>query len=325
MADNKNKPTFDKIAIVGTGNVGATIAYTLLCDGLIPEIVLVDANQNKAEGEAMDLNHGISFVKPANIYSGGYELTQNCDIVVITAGASQRPGETRLELLNRNAAIFKSIVDSILQYNQHAILLVVTNPVDILTYVTYKLSGFPKERVIGSGTVLDTGRLRYKIGTYTNLDTRNVHSYIIGEHGDSELACWSLANIAGVPFENFCRQCGLCTNGERCKQELFEEVKSAAYHIIEKKGATYYAVALAVRRIIEAIVRNEHSILTVSSYLSGQPGEQDLEDVCLSLPTVLGRSGIEQIVKLPLSPEEYEKLHQSADILKDSLRNLSLG
>ena len=317
MKQEEAKPTFDKIAIIGTGNVGATKAYTLMLDGMIPEIVLIDANQKKAEGEAMDLNHGMAFVKPAVIRAtADYAAVSGCDIVIITAGASQKPDETRLQLLSRNISIFSSIINSVLSYNQTCIFLVVTNPVDILTYATYRLSGFPKERVIGSGTVLDTGRLRYVIGSHLSVDTRNVHSYIIGEHGDSELACWSLANIAGVPFDHFCRQCALCSDHKKCKTDFFEQVKNAAYHIIDRKGATYYAVALSVRRIVEAIVRNERAILTVSSYLSGGPGEQNLKEICLSLPAVVGRGGIEQIVDLPLSREEYQKLGQSAEILK---------
>ena len=317
-------PTFDKIAIIGTGNVGATIAYTLMSESIVQEIVLVDANTEKAEGEAMDLNHGISFVKPSIIISGGYNLVEGCDIIIITAGASQKPGETRLQLMERNTAIFKQIIDSIKQYNNDCILLVVTNPVDALTYVAYKLSGFPKERVIGSGTVLDTGRLRYMIGNHTGIDTRNVHSYIIGEHGDSELACWSSANIAGIPFNEYCKKCHVSKLEHRrdcneCKEEIFNDVKNAAYHIIEKKGATYYAVALAVRRIVEAITRNEHSILTVSSYLTDQEGEQGLSDVCVSLPVIIGRKGIEGNIDLALTDEEREQLRHSADVVREAI------
>lgn len=315
----KNK-SINKIAIVGTGFVGSTTAYTLMLSGLISEIVLIDINKKKAEGEAMDMNHGMPFVKPVKIYSGDYADCEDADIVVITSGANQKPGETRMDLVNKNTEIFKDVISSIVKYNTECILLVVTNPVDILTYVTYKLSGFPKNRVIGSGTVLDSARFKYMIGEHMGIDPRNVHAYIIGEHGDTEVPTWSLTSIAGIPMESYCRECDCC-NSEDYKEDTFTNVKNAAYEIIDKKGATYYAVALAVRRIVEAIVRNENSILTVSSLLEGEYG---LNDICLSIPSQVNSSGIERIINVPLNIEETRLLNKSADALIQVISGLNI-
>ncbi len=315
----KNK-SISKIAIVGTGFVGSTTAYTLMLSGLISEIVLIDINARKAEGEAMDMMHGMPFVRPVKIYSGDYPDCKDADIVVITGGANQKPGETRIDLVNKNTAIFKNIIGNIVKYNTECILLVVTNPVDILTYVTYKLSGFPKNRVIGSGTVLDSARFKYMIGEHMGIDARNVHAYIIGEHGDTEVPTWSLASIAGVSMDDYCKECNSC-NSDNFKYETFENVKNAAYEIIDRKGATYYAVALAVRRIVEAIVRNENSILTVSSLLEGEYG---LNDICLSIPSQLNLNGIERIINIPLSEEETRLLNKSAESLKQVISSLPL-
>jgi len=315
----KNK-SINKIAIVGTGFVGSTTAYTLMLSGLVSEIVLIDLNARKAEGEAMDMNHGMPFVRPVKIYSGDYPNCKDADIVVITGGANQKPGETRMDLVNKNTAIFKDVIGSIVKYNTECILLVVTNPVDILTYVTYKLSGFPKNRVIGSGTVLDSARFKYMIGEHMGIDPRNVHAYIIGEHGDTEVPTWSLASIAGVSMDDYCKECNGCNN-DNFKNETFENVKNAAYEIIDRKGATYYAVALAVKRIVEAIVRNENSIMTVSSLLEGEYG---LNDICLSIPSQINSNGIERIIKVPLSEEETRLLGKSADSLKKVISGLNL-
>jgi len=315
----KNK-SINKIAIVGTGFVGSTTAYTLMLSGLVSEIVLIDINARKAEGEAMDMNHGMPFVRPVKIYSGDYQDCKNSDIVVITGGANQKPGETRIDLVNKNTEIFKDVIGNIVKYNTECILLVVTNPVDILTYVTYKLSGFPKNRVIGSGTVLDSARFKYMIGEHMGIDPRNVHAYIIGEHGDTEVPTWSLASIAGVSMDDYCKECNSC-DSENFKRETFEDVKNAAYEIIDRKGATYYAVALAVRRIVEAIVRNENSIMTVSSLLEGEYG---LEDICLSIPSQVNSNGIERIINVPLSKEENRLLGKSANSLKQVISGLNL-
>lgn len=309
-----------KVAIVGTGFVGSTTAYTLMLSGIVSEMVLIDLNEEKAEGEVMDLNHGMSFVRPVKIYRGDYKDCAGSDIVIITAGANQKPGETRIDLVHKNTAVFKDIVSKIIKYNTDCILLVVTNPVDILTYVTYKISGFPKEKVIGSGTVLDTARLKYLIGEHTGIDARNVHGFIIGEHGDTEVATWSVTNVAGVPIEKFCEDCKGCEKGE-CLNEIFGKVRNAAYEIIKRKGATYYAVAAAVGRIVDAILRNENSILTVSSLLEGQYG---LNDVCLSLPTVVNRKGIEKVLDLPINETERELLMKSGNSLKEIIKTLNL-
>ncbi|TYQ15506.1 UNVERIFIED_CONTAM: L-lactate dehydrogenase [Acetivibrio alkalicellulosi] len=309
-----------KVTVIGAGFVGSTTAYTLMISGLVSEIVLIDINTEKAEGEVMDMNHGMPFVRPVKIYSGSYSDCAGSDIIIITAGANQKKGETRIDLVKRNTEIFRGIVGEVIKYSTDSILLVVTNPVDILTYVTYKLSGFPKNKVIGSGTVLDSARFRYLIGDHVGVDTRNVHAYILGEHGDTEVATWSLTNIAGIPMEMFCNECGKCKSGST-KEEIYENVKNAAYQIINKKGATYYAVALAVRRIVEAIVRNEDSILTVSSLLEGQYG---LSDVCLSVPTLVNKDGIDKVLTVPLNSEEKNKLLASGNSLKEIINSIDL-
>jgi len=316
MAEN----TFKKVTVVGAGFVGSTTAYTLMISGLISELVLIDINEQKAEGEVMDLNHGMPFVLPVKIFRGDYKDCAGSDIVIISAGANQKPEETRIDLVHKNAAIFKSIVSEIVKYNNECILLVVTNPVDILTYVTYKISGFPKNKVIGSGTVLDTARFRFLLGRHVGIDTRNIHGYIIGEHGDTEVAAWSLTNIAGMTVEEYCEKCHKCDEG-LTRKNIYHEVKNAAYEIIKRKGATYYAVALAVRRIVEAITRDENSILTVSSLLEGQYG---ISDVCLSVPTIVNRNGVERILDIPINDSERQLLLKSANSLKEIIKDLNI-
>lgn len=311
------KPT--KVSIIGAGFVGATTAYTLLLSGLVSDIVLVDVNKEKAEGEAMDLNHGVPFVRPVKVTAGDYADCEGSGIVIITAGANQKPGETRIDLVRKNTEVFKSIIPELVKYCSESILLVVTNPVDILTYVTYKISGFKKEKVIGSGTVLDTARFKTLLGDHVGVDARNVHSYIIGEHGDTEVATWSITNIAGMSMESFCKNCNTCSGST--KEEIFEQVRTAAYNIIQRKGATYYAVGLTVRRIVEAILRDENSILTVSSLAEGIYG---LQDVCLSLPTIVNSKGISNVLKLELSDTEIKSLVDSGNSLKDVIKQISL-
>ena len=304
-----------KITVVGAGNVGSTIAYTLMISGLVSEIVLIDVNRDKAEGDAMDMNHGVSFVNPVKISSGDYCDIKGSDMVIITAGASQHEGEKRTDLLKRNADIFKTIIDNILRYcHDDTILMVVTNPVDILTYITYRISGFSKHNVIGSGTVLDTSRLKYLISRHANIDPRNVHTYIVGEHGDSEVAAWSATSIAGMSVDRYC-SCGGgdCNSLSIRKDEFYNMTKNAAYEIIDKKGATYYAIALAVKKIVESIIGDDNSILTVSSLLEGEYG---LSDVCLSVPTVVGAGGAERIISIDFSDEEMAGLKNSAETLK---------
>lgn len=316
------KKDIQKVTVVGAGFVGSTTAYTLMLNGLFSELVLIDINTTKAKGEAMDLNHGLPFAKPVKIYQGSYEDSKDSDLIIITAGANQKEGETRLDLVHKNTAVFKSIISEIIKYNspENTLLLVVTNPVDILTYVTWKLSGFPINRVLGSGTVLDTARFKYLIGQHTGVDTRNVHGYILGEHGDTELPAWSLTSIAGMTMDTYCATCNECEN---CNEldKIFNEVKNSAYEIINAKGATYFAVALAVERIVEAIMRDEHSILTVSSILQGQYG---ISDIAISVPTIIDRSGINRVLEVPLSEDEQKLLHHSADTLKSIIRELKL-
>lgn len=309
-----------KITVIGAGNVGATTAYTLMMSGLVSEIVLLDINKDKAEGDALDMNHGVSFVSPVKISSGWYSDIKGSDMVIITAGASQKEGERRTDLLRRNADIFKDIIDNILKYcDDDTILMVVTNPVDILTYITCKISGFSKNNVIGSGTVLDTSRLKYLIGKHTGVDARNVHTYIIGEHGDSEVAAWSTTTVAGMSLDEYCRSSKTCESLNICKEEFYQKTKNAAYEIIEKKGSTYYAIALAVKRIVESIIGDENSILTVSSLFEGEYG---ISDICLSVPTIVGSGGAERIIQIDFSDEELKGLKNSADTLKALAREI---
>ena len=309
-----------KIVIIGAGFVGSTTAYTLMCGGLFNEIVLIDINKDKASGDATDMAHGVSFVKPVNVYAGDYSDCCDADIIVITAGAPQEVGETRLDLLQRNTDIFKKIISSITKYAPpDIILLTVSNPVDVLTYITYKLSGLPKRQVLGSGTVLDTSRLKYMLSCHTGVDARNCHTYIIGEHGDSEVAAWSVTNIAGMSMDEYAQRFNKCTPQDR--ENMYQEVKNSAYGIIEKKGATYYAIALAVQRIAECIAGEENSILTVSSIFEGEYG---ISDIALSVPTLVSGLGVERILEVPFSENEMQGLRSSANTLKESLAGIKL-
>ncbi len=309
-----------KCAVIGCGFVGATTAYTLTLSKLFSEIVLIDIDKKKAAGEAADLNHGLPFVAPMEIYAGDYSDISDASIIIITAGANQKPGQTRLDLVRSNVKIFQSIVRNISIYNRDGIILVVTNPVDILTYVTLRISGFPSNRVIGSGTVLDTARLKYLIGRHLGVDYRNVHTFIIGEHGDSELAVWSSANISGVDLDQYCRSCGKSCDITSL-YPIYEDVRNSAYKIIEAKGATYYAIAESVRRIVSAIVRDEDSILPVSSLVEGHYG---LNDICLGLPSIIGKDGVRQVLEIALDESESARLHESAEKLKAVIDSLGI-
>ena len=304
-----------KAAIIGCGFVGASSAFSLVHKGLFSELVLIDANHAKAEGEAMDLSHGRPFTSPMKIYAGSYDDISDCSLIIITAGANQKPGETRLDLVHKNVAIFKSIIPEITKRNFEGILLIVANPVDILTYAALKISGYPKERVLGSGTVLDSARFRYLLSEHLNVDSRSVHAYIIGEHGDSELAVWSSANVSGIGINDFCELRGHYEHDE-AMDRIYRTVRDSAYEIIERKGATYYGVAMAVSRIAESIIRNEHSVPPVSSLMEGEYG---LTDLCISVPTIVSAKGAEQVLEIPLSQEEKEKLQKSAAELKKVL------
>ncbi|MBO5059418.1 MAG: L-lactate dehydrogenase [Clostridia bacterium] len=309
-----------KVVVIGAGAVGSTTAYTLLLGGLFQEIVLIDINKEKAEGDALDMAHGVSLVKPVTVTAGDYSDCKDADIVVITAGAPQKQGQTRLDLLKDNVEIYKKIVKSIMKYApSDVILMPVSNPVDILTYVTYKLSGLPKNQVLGSGTVLDTSRLKYMISQKTGVDARNCHTYIIGEHGDSEVAAWSVTNIGGMTMNEFCKHTGKCNLNDL--DTMYNEVKNSAYEIIRKKGATYYAIAVAVARICECIAGDENSILTVSGIFEG---EYDIRDVALSVPTMVGGNGVERIFEVPFSKEEMKGLRDSAATLSELLREIGM-
>jgi L-lactate dehydrogenase len=309
-----------RVVVIGTGNVGSTFAYALLLSGLAAEIVLIDAYRPRAEGEAMDLNHAVPLTRPTRIWAGDYPDCAGAAVIVITAGAAQRPGETRLDLVQRNAKIFQDIVSNIVRYNTSGILLVTTNPVDVLSYATWKLSGFPSQRVIGSGTILDTARFRYLLSQHYGVDARSVHAYIIGEHGDSEVPVWSLANIAGMHLTDFCAAHGF-ESDESTLNNIFQQTRDAAYHIIELKGATYYAVAAGLIRIVEAILRDQSTVLSVSSLIQDYYG---IDDVYLSMPTVINGSGVQRVLRLQLSDEEVQGLRRSADVLKGTIAQLSL-
>lgn len=302
-----------KVAVIGCGFVGSSSAFALMQSGLFSEMVLIDADTKRAEGEAMDISHGISFARPMQIYAGNYDDITDAAIIVITAGANQKPDETRLDLIKKNAAIMKSIVGEIKKRDFGGILLIVSNPVDILTLIALKESGYPSNRVIGSGTVLDTGRFKYLLGEHLDVDSRSVHAFIIGEHGDSELAAWSNARIGGLKVNDFCELRGHF-NHEQSMKKIFENVRNSAYEIIERKHATYYGIAMAVKRICEAIVRNEKSILPVSSLMTG---EYRLNDVVLSIPAVVDETGVQKVIPIELNDEELTKLKDSANILKD--------
>jgi len=310
-----------KVAIVGTGDVGATTAFSLMNSGTVSEIALIDIDREKAEGEAMDLSHGVGFVKPVDIYVGDWEDCWDADVVVITAGASQKPGETRLELLERNVEIFKDMVPKITeQIAPETVLLVVTNPVDVLSYVTWKVSDLPYERVIGSGTTLDTARFKQVLGEHCDVATKNVHAYVIGEHGDSEVPLWSTAHLAGIPFDEYC-ELTAHSHDEETKADIAEQVRGAAYEIIEKKGATFYAIGMATTDIIDALIRDEDTIMTVSTLMQGQ---HDLDDLYISLPCVVNRRGVRNVLELNLSADEREQLTASAETLRDKIEQLGI-
>lgn len=304
-----------KVAVIGCGFVGAACAFAIMQSGLFSEMVLIDSDIAKAEGEALDINHGVPFAKPIKIYAGDYDDIKNSSLIIITAGVSQKNGKTRLDLIKENLSIFKSIISEIKKRSFNGILLIVSNPVDILTTISVKLSGLGENQVIGSGTVLDTARLKYELGNYLNVDSRSVHAFIIGEHGDSEIAAWSSANVSGIPLNKFCEMRGYYNHNEATKK-IAESVKNSAYKIIEKKKATYFGVAMAVKRIVEAIIRNEKSILPVSHMIKGNFG---IEGICLSMPAIVGKDGVECSVPIQLNEEEILKLQKSAKILQEIL------
>ena len=314
---NVNGP---KVVIVGAGFVGSTFAYSLLIRGLVSQIVIIDINKQRAEGEVMDLNHGLPFAYPTRIWAGDYPDCKDADIVVIAVDKGQRIEQSRLELAEGNFQVLKQIVPNVTRYNKDCILLVVTNPLDVMTYATLRLSGFAGNRVIGSGTILDTARLRYLLGEYLQVDPRNVHAYIIGEHGDSEVPVWSLANVAGIRLKDYCPLCNVPYNIDDFN-DLFLKVRNAGYEIVKRKGRTFYAVALGMTKIVESILRNENAVLTVSCFLQNYHG---VSDTCLSVPVVLNRSGVKEIIRLPLDEKEIADFQKSATIIRNVVHSLDL-
>lgn len=309
-----------KIAVVGAGFVGTTFAYSLLIHGLASQIVIIDIDQEKAEGEVMDLNHGMPFAYPARIWAGDYSDCRDADIVVVAVDKGQKIQQSRLELAEGNFQVLKQIIPSITRYNSEGILLVVTNPLDVMTYVALKLSGFPKNRVIGSGTILDTARLRYLLGEHLQVDSRNVHAYIIGEHGDSEVPVWSLANVAGIRLKDYCPICRVPYSPDDLN-DLFLKVKNAGYEIMKRKGRTNYGIALGLTKIVESIIRDENAISTVSCFLEDYHA---VSDVCLSVPVILNRTGVKEVIKLPLDDEEITAFQRSAVTVKKVVHSLEL-
>lgn len=311
-----------KVAVVGCGFVGSSSAFALMQSGLFSDIVLIDVDQARAEGEALDISHGVPFgPSPCRVHAGTYADVSDAAVVVVTAGAAQKPGETRLDLVNKNVAIFKSIIPQIKDAGFEGILLIVSNPVDVLTYAALKLSGLPESHVIGSGTVLDSARLKYMLGQRLGVDARDVHAWVVGEHGDSELAVWSSANVSGVPLNDFCEMLGH-KDHVAAERRIAEEVKNSAYEIIERKHATYYGIAMSVRRLCTAIMRDERAVMPISSLMVGEYG---IDDVCLSMPTVVGRDGVVCRVPIPMSEDEKSELMQSAAALKEVLAQVDLG
>jgi len=307
-----------KVSLVGTGLVGSSFAYALMIRGVATELVLIDVNAEKATGEMMDFNHGLSFTRPMKITAGTYADCADSQVVVITAGASQKPGESRLDLLARNAAIFREIVPQVVRHNPGGIILIATNPVDILTYVSVGVSGLPPGRVIGSGTILDTSRFRFLLGQYYGVDARSVHAYIIGEHGDSEIPVWSQASIGGVRLQEFAP----LKNKAYVQADmdgLFAQVRDAAYEIIRRKGSTYYAIGLGLLSIVSAVLGDYRRVVSVSTLMTGQHG---VNDMCMSLPCVVGEHGVEEILTLNLDPAEESGFRASAAKLKSTLELL---
>ncbi|MDD5678445.1 MAG: L-lactate dehydrogenase [Kiritimatiellae bacterium] len=308
-----------KVVITGAGDVGASFAYALIQTGLAEEISLVDFNTDLVQGQVLDLAHGLPFVPPVHIHAGKSDDYSDATVIVITAGVKQRPGESRLELLNRNAVIISHIADDIVARESQAVVIIVSNPVDVLTYVALRRSGLPKSHIIGSGTVLDSARFRYLLSRHCNVDVRNVHAYILGEHGDSEVAAWSMTHVAGMPIADYCAICGQCAGWKEIKEDIFRQVRESAYHIIGYKGATCYAIGLALVRIVGAILRNERSVLTVSSFLDGEFG---IRDVCLSVPCIVSTNGVERVVEGKLDPAETATLSASARVLRETIQSV---
>ena len=309
-----------KVVIVGAGDVGSTFAYTLAQSGIADYIGIIDLNQQLVTGQVLDLAHGLPYFPSVKIQAATRADYADARVIIITAGAKQHPGETRLKLVKQNTAIINAIMDDITRQNSQAVIVIVTNPVDALTYLAWQHSGYDRRRVIGSGTVLDSARFRFYLGQHCGVDVHNIHAYILGEHGDSEFAAWSLTHLAGMPMDVYCANCHKCTDWAAAKEKIVEQVRDSAYHIIEYKGATYYAIGQALLHIVSAILRDQKSVLTVSTILQH---EYDLQEVCLSVPVIIGKSGIEAIVEANLTEGETRLLNNSADSIRQVLKTFS--
>lgn len=318
--DNEFRP---KVSIIGCGNVGMRYAYALMIKGIVRQIVLVDVDRRRLEGEVMDLSHGVAYIRPVDVISGEYPDIRDSDLVVITAGRKQSPGQSRLELVKENVELYRKIVPEIIKHSPDSILLVVSNPVDILSFAAYRISQKPAQKIIGSGTVLDTARFRFLLAKHCRVDSRNIHAYILGEHGDTEFAVWSRALIGGILLKDYCQ---VCKNVTFCRQKeefdrIFMEVRDSAYKIIERKGETSYGIGLALVRITEAILNDEHAILPVSSLIENYLG---INDVYLSLPCVVGRDGVREVLKIDLSEEEKLNFITSAETMKTIIKKVGI-
>ncbi len=320
MKNDKITSQRRKVVVVGAGSVGATYCYALAQSGLADEIFLIDRNEELARGQILDLVHGLPFFPTVNIEAGTEDDYADAQLVVITAGSAQRPGETRLQLLHKNAEIVGGIAENISHQGCQGVMLIVTNPVDVLTYVALKRSGWERNRIIGSGTVLDSARLRYLIGNHCGVDVHNVHAYVLGEHGDSEFAAWSMTNVAGIKIIDYCPICNKCSNWKAERSKIEQQVREAAYQIINAKGSTHFAVGMSLLKITASILRKQNSVLSVSVMLNGEFG---LKDVCLSVPCVVSDGGIEKIISSPLDPEETVLLKRSAVVIKKAIDSLS--
>lgn len=314
-----NKIQSRKVVVVGAGDVGSTFTFALAQSGVASEIALIDQNKELVKGQVLDLVHGYPFYPPVKIFEGGKDDYANAQVIVITAGAKQQAGESRLNLLRRNADIVRSIMDDIIKSGSQAVTIMVSNPVDILTYVALKYTGWSRQRLFGSGTVLDSARFRYLISKHCGVDVQNVHAYILGEHGDSELAAWSMAHLAGMKIDDYCTVCRECSNWQQEREQMEQTVRDSAYHIIDYKGATWFAVSMALVKIVSAVLRDQHSVLTVSTFLEGEYG---LNDVCLSVPCIVSSEGISKVNEAKLTNEEQKALAHSASVLKETLNEL---
>lgn len=306
-----------KVVIVGAGAVGSTFAYALAQHGVADEIVLTDIDRRLVRGQVLDLTHGMPFFPSVKIREGSSKDFSDANVIVITAGAKMQTGsESRLDLLKKNIALIDGIVDEIISQDSQAVIVVVSNPVDVLTYVAYRRTGWPRGRILGSGTVLDSARLRYLLSEKCSVDVHSVHAYILGEHGDSEFAAWSMTHLAGIPIDEYCQMCKTCSDWVAEREAIEESVRSSAYHIIDYKGATFFAVGLALVRIVRALLRNEKSVLTVSTVLEGEYG---LSNVSLSVPSIISQRGVERIIETNLPSEEIKALSRSATVLREKI------